>query len=92
MAKLEEFFEEEFPGLSNYKVIQKEFFLFVSFICDLGKIFLAISNKDNHIYDLFFLNPHYIFNIERELKIYSLNPSFVEYKKTQKGDKNIGEI
>ncbi len=83
MAELEEFFRSIFPDLKKYKEKSRESFRFVSFICSFGEIFLAISNKDNHIYDLFFLNPPYILNIERQLKIYGLNPFFVEYQKNK---------
>ncbi|MDD4136098.1 MAG: hypothetical protein PHN66_03450 [Candidatus Shapirobacteria bacterium] len=80
---LENFFRSTFPDLEEYKERPREYFRFISFICSFGEILLAISNKDNHIYDLFFLNPPYILNIERQLKIYSLNPFFVEYQKNK---------
>ena len=91
MANPEEFFKSIFPDLKEYKEQQREYFNFISFVCSFGKVLLAIS-KDNHIFDQFFLNTDYVFSIERELKINVLNPSFVEYQKTQKGDENIGEI
>jgi len=89
---LEEFFKSIFPDLKEYKEQPKKYYNFISFICSFGEVLLAISNKDSHVFDLFFLNPPYIFSIERQLKIQNLNQSFVEYKKTQKGDENIGEI
>ncbi|MDD2224891.1 MAG: hypothetical protein PHP97_01895 [Candidatus Shapirobacteria bacterium] len=78
MADLEEFFKNIFPDLKEYKEKQKEHFKFVSFVCSFGDILFAIS-KDNHIYDLFFLNIPVVINIDRQLKIYPLNQQFVEY-------------
>lgn len=75
---LEEFFKNIFPDLREYKEKQKKYFKFVSFVCSFGNILFAIS-KDNHIFDLFFLNPPYVFTIERQLKIYPLNQQFVKF-------------
>lgn len=79
----EEFFRSIFPDLKEYKEHQREYCKFISFVCIFGEILLAISNKDNHIFDLFFLNPPYVFIIERELKIHSLNQQFTEHQKTK---------
>jgi len=81
--ELEEFFKNIFPELKEYKEKQKEYFKFVSFVCSFGDILFAIS-KDNHIYDLFFLNPPVVVNIEKQLKIHSLNQQFIEYLKDKK--------
>lgn len=80
MADLEKFLKNIFPDLKEYKEQQKKYFKFVSFVCSFGEILLAISNKDNHIYDLSFLNPRVISKIERQLKTYPLkNQKLVEY-------------
>ena len=84
MAELEEFFKNIFPDLKEYKERLKEHFLFISFLCGYGKMNFTISNKDNHIYDLYFLDFPIVINIERQLKIHSLNQQFAEYQKIKK--------
>lgn len=82
MAELEKFFKEEFPGIKKYKEQLKEYFLLISFFCDYGKIHLAISNRDNHIFSLNFES-----NIMIQ-KIDILNQHFTEYLEKKGGNKN----
>jgi len=90
LADLEKFIKNIFPDLTEYKEKQKEYFKFVSFVCSFGDMLFVLS-KDNHIYDLFFLNLPVVINIDRQLKIYPLNQQFTEYLKTKKGDENNGQ-
>lgn len=85
MAELKKFFKEEFPGLKKYKEQFKKYFLLISFFCDYGEIHLAISNKDNHIFNLNFES-----NIMIQ-KIDILNQQFTEYLE-KKGDENNGQM